>query len=109
MVDEPTDNEVGAYDPVPIRELFERNMQDPEYREIHLRNAPKYALIEAMLDARSEADMTLEEIAQKMGTTKSALSRMLSGAQMPNWKTVARYAAALGKQPVITFEDRPQS
>lgn len=104
------DDDNDVYNPIPLKVVHEDMMQnDPAYREAYRRSAPKYALIEAMLDAREEADLTLEQIAQRMGTSKSALSRMLSGSQMPSWNTVMRYAEALGKHPTIQFVDAPKA
>lgn len=94
------------YDPIAVGDVHDNMMMhDPAYRAAHQHNAPKYALIEAMLQARSETGMTLEEIAGRMGSTKSSLSRMLSGSQIPNWSTVARFAEAIGKKPLIQFVD----
>lgn len=94
------------YNPISVQTVHEEMMEnDTDYRAAHMRNAPKYALIEAMQAARAEAGMSLEQIATQMGTTKSALSRTLTGNQTPSWNTVMRFATALGKEPVVQFID----
>ena len=57
--------------------------------------------------ARSEAGLTQEEVAARMGTTKSAVSRLeaclRSPTHSPSFATLRKYAHACGKQLVITM------
>nr|WP_234026741.1 helix-turn-helix transcriptional regulator [Melaminivora suipulveris] len=66
--------------------------------------APRLA---ALLQARSEASLTQEEVAVRMGTTKSAVSRLeaslRSPTHSPSFATLRKYAHACGKQLVITM------
>jgi transcriptional regulator with XRE-family HTH domain len=50
-----------------------------------------------MLAARSQAGLTQDAVAQRMGTTKSAISRLEAvGRHAPSLATLKRYAAAVG-------------
>ena len=50
-----------------------------------------------MLKARSRAGLTQDTVAERMGTTKSAISRLESaGKHAPSLATLKRYASAVG-------------
>lgn len=58
---------------------------------------PRYELISKAIDTRLKKKMTQEEVAQKMGTTKSSISRFESGDYNPTIDFLIRLSEALGK------------
>ena len=48
-------------------------MADPEFREEYARADDEFALIEALVRARTAAKLTQTELAQRLGTTQSAV------------------------------------
>jgi DNA-binding XRE family transcriptional regulator len=57
----------------------------------------EYQLASQMLRARSRAGLTQDAVAKRMGTTKSAISRLESAAKhAPSLATLKRYASAVG-------------
>lgn len=57
----------------------------------------EYALAHEMLVARARAGLTQEAVAVRMGTTKSAISRLeAAGKHAPSVASLKRYAAAVG-------------
>ena len=57
----------------------------------------EYALTREMLAARSKFGLTQEAVAELMGTTKSAVSRLEAvGKHAPSLKTLKKYAKAVG-------------
>ena len=57
----------------------------------------EYALAHEMLAARTRAGLTQEAVAGRMGTIKSAISRLESaGKHAPSVASLKRYAAAVG-------------
>ncbi len=59
--------------------------------------ALEYALAHEMLSARARAALTQGAVAARMGTTKSAVSRLESaGKHAPSLATLKRYALAVG-------------
>jgi DNA-binding XRE family transcriptional regulator len=57
----------------------------------------EYQVAGQMLKARSRAGLTQDAVAQRMGTTKSAVSRLESaGKHAPSLSTLKRYASAVG-------------
>jgi len=64
----------------------------------------EYTLVREMLSARSKSGFTQEAVAEIMGTTKSAVSRLESaGKHAPSITTLKRYAQAVGCHLVIKF------
>ncbi len=59
--------------------------------------ALEYQVANQMLKARSRAGLTQDAVAERMGTTKSAISRLESaGKHAPSLATLKRYAQAVG-------------
>ena len=57
----------------------------------------EYLLVREMLSARSKSGLTQEAVAELMGTTKSAVSRLESaGKHAPSITTLKKYAQAVG-------------
>jgi DNA-binding XRE family transcriptional regulator len=65
----------------------------------------EYAALDALLAARQEAGLTQEALAELMGTTKSAISRLESSFRndrhSPSFATLKRYAHACGKKLLV--------
>jgi predicted transcriptional regulator len=67
-------------------------------------------LIEELVRARRESELSQTEIAVRMGTTQSAVARLESGELDARLSTLERYAAALGRTvdwQVRTPEESP--
>ena len=57
----------------------------------------EYHVVNQMLKARARAGLTQDAVAERMGTTKSAVSRLESaGKHAPSLATLKRYASAVG-------------
>src|SRR3990172_1640601 len=67
------------------------------FREAYEVLAVEYALAREMLSARSRAGLTQEAVATRMGTTKSAVSRLeAAGKHAPLLTSLKKYAEAVG-------------
>jgi len=56
-----------------------------------------------MIQARMDAGLTQEQVAERMGTTQSAIARIESGKTLPSMKTLTRYAPAMNMRPDVRF------
>jgi len=57
----------------------------------------EYQVVNQLLRARTKAGLTQDAVAERMGTTKSAVSRLESaGKHAPSLNTLKRYAEAVG-------------
>ena len=64
----------------------------------------KYTVASQMLKARTKAGLTQEAVAERMGTTKSAISRLEgSGRHAPSLATLKKYATAVGCDLQVRF------
>ena len=86
-----------------LAELKQRLMDNPEVRKEYAKVDAEFALIEAMITARREAKLTQAELAEKIGTTQSAIARLEGGRVFPSISTLRRYAEATGHQPQVGF------
>lgn len=67
------------------------------FNEAHDALTLEYQLVDQLLRARTRAGLTQEAVAERMGTTKSAISRLESaGKHAPSLATLKRYAQAVG-------------
>ncbi len=84
-----------------LTELKKRFMGDPEFREEYARADEEYALVEALVRARTAAKLTQAEVAKRLGTTQSAIARLEGGRVSPSFTTLRRYAEATGTRLTV--------
>ena len=87
------------YQPVPHdHEAFlKKALKRKDFRESYENLEEEYTLIREMLAARSRSGLTQEAVAERMGTTKSAVSRLeAAGKHAPSLTTLKKYAQAVG-------------
>jgi DNA-binding XRE family transcriptional regulator len=77
---------------------------DPAYREAYEALEGEFSMINALIEARTRAKLTQAEVASRMGTTESAISRLESGRVKPSTRTLERYAQATGHKLQIRLE-----
>lgn len=71
--------------------------QRPGFNEAYDSLELEYTVASQMLRARAKAGLTQDAVAERMGTTKSAISRLEgAGRHAPSLATLKRYAAAVG-------------
>jgi len=84
-----------------------RLLADPQLRAAYDVLEEEYAALDALLTARKEAGLTQAQVAERMGTTASAVSRLESSLSSerhsPSFSTLRKYAAACGKKLVISL------
>jgi DNA-binding XRE family transcriptional regulator len=81
-----------------------RMAADPAYAKAYDGLAGEFTLITALIQARARARLTQAEVAERMGTTESAVSRLESGRVKPSTRTLERYAQATGNRLHISLE-----
>ncbi len=89
---------------IPVEEAFRQWEDEPAFRAAYDAIAEEFALAAALIKARTEADMTQEQVARAMGTTQAAVARLESGRGSPTTRTLERYAKATGTRLKISFE-----
>lgn len=89
---------------IPASEAFTEWRKNPAYVEAYQELEEEFTLADALIQARSAADMTQEQVAHAMGTTQAAVARLESGRAMPSTRTLRRFADATGTRLRIRFE-----
>lgn len=72
-------------------------MLDEKVKKEYEKLQPRYEVISQIIDARKEQNMTQSELAKRMGTQKSNISRLESGNYNPSLDFLIKAAHALGK------------
>jgi predicted transcriptional regulator len=80
---------------VDYKELKKELLRDPEARKEYERLGPEFELIKSMIEKRIEKNISQKELARRMGTKQSALSRFESGKYNPSLAFMQKVAEAL--------------
>ena len=87
-----------------ISTLHREWLNDPAYKAEYDALGPEFELMESLVRARTSAGLTQAEVAERMGTTQSAVARLESGRPLPSTRTLQRYARATGSKLRIMLE-----
>ena len=81
-----------------FKDFKKRALQDAEVKSEYDALAPLFDIKKQLINARLNSGITQDEIAHKIGTSKSSISRLesLNNTFMPNVGTLIKYAEALG-------------
>jgi len=82
-------------------DLHKEWMHKPGYRREYEAIEEEYALVAALLQARTRAGLTQAQVARRMKTTQTAVARLEGGRVKPSTRTLENYAAATGHRLVI--------
>ena len=78
-------------------------LKDPELKAEYDRQQPEFAVIRAIVRARSMNGTSQEELAKKLGTKQSVISRLESGRANPSIGFLKKLAQALNSHLEIKF------
>lgn len=87
-----------------LKDLHKKWMKNPAYRREYEALEEEFALASAIIEARTRAGLTQEELANLMETSQSAVARLESGRMIPSGRTLKRFARATGTRLRISFE-----
>jgi ribosome-binding protein aMBF1 (putative translation factor) len=89
---------------IPAEESFARWRQDPEFMKEYDALEEEFARAQLVIGARAHADLSQAELAERMGTSQSAIARLESGRVKPSTRTLEKLAAATGMRLRIVLE-----
>lgn len=78
-------------------------LKDPEVRKTLKEFEPEYQIARALIRARIEKNLTQKQLASKLGTKQSVLSRVENAKTTPTVSFLKRLAAVLGMNLKIEF------
>jgi len=88
-----------------VKDLHKEWMKNPKYVEEYNKLEPEFALARAFIKARIDAGLTQAELADKMHTKQSVVSRLESGKFLPSISTLKRFAEVTGTRLKISFDN----
>jgi len=88
---------------ISFEEHKKKLLADPEVKKYYDELEPEYALIRSVIDKRLKKKMSQAQLAKKVGTRQSAISRLESGESNPSFKFLQKVARALDSGLHISF------
>lgn len=89
---------------IPADAVFGEWRKDPEYVREYDALEREFSLASAVIGARTRAGLTQAQLAERMGTSQSAVARLESGRALPSVATLEKLAAATGSRLRIALE-----
>ena len=85
------------------KDYKKRVLQDSKVNAEYDALQPEYDIIQAMIDARVEQNMTQKDLSAKTGITQADISRIENGTRNPSLSMVKKLAQGLGMQLKLEF------
>lgn len=87
--------------------ILQAELDNPAVKDEYEKLEPTYQIIQAMLDARKEYNLTQKDLAKITGIGQADISRIEHGNANPSINTLYRLAKGLGMRLRVTFEKDP--
>lgn len=89
---------------IPAKAVFAKWRKDPAYAAAYDELEEEFAIMSALISARTKAGLSQADIAKRMKTTQPAVARLEGMAHRASLKTIKSYAAATGHRVKLSFE-----
>ena len=86
-----------------FEDFLNEQLKDPKVKKEYDALEAKYALIESIILARKEKNLTQKELSQLTGITQADLSKIENGNANPSLNTLLKLAKGLGKKLQISL------
>jgi ribosome-binding protein aMBF1 (putative translation factor) len=83
---------------IPFEVFKAKLLADPEVKREYDALEAEFAIASELIRARLRAGLSQAELAERMGTSQSAIARLESGRTLPSAKTLLRFAEATGSK-----------
>lgn len=90
------------------KEYRKKALQDPQIKKEYDALQPEYDIIQAMIDARVQQNMTQKDLSAITGITQADISRIENGTRNPSLNLLKKLAQGLGMQLKLEFISMPQ-
>ena len=85
------------------KEVLNEMLKDKKFKEEYELLRPRYEIVSKVIEARIKNKMTQEQVAERIGSSKSNISRFESGNYNPSIDFLVRISRALGKDLKVTL------
>jgi transcriptional regulator with XRE-family HTH domain len=79
-----------------LSQIKKKWLKDPAVKKAYDAQSAEFETAKVLITARLAAGYSQQQVAEKMGTTQSVIARMEGGEQLPSYRSIMRYAEALG-------------
>ncbi len=86
-----------------FNDFLKESLKNPKIKAEYDKLQPEFSMIQAVIDARVKKGVTQKELAQRIGTKQSVISRLESGRANPSVAFLKRLALALNSHLEIRF------
>ncbi len=80
----------------PLSDLKQELLKDLKVKAEYDRLGPEFKLASMLIEARSRAGLSQNDLARRMGMKQASVARIESGKFNPSMETLRKYAAATG-------------
>ena len=84
-------------------EFKQELLKNPRVKAEYDALAPEYDIIQAMIDARKEQNITQKELSLRTGITQADISRIENGSRNPSLNMLKKLAKGLGMRLRVEF------
>lgn len=84
--------------------LKKKLMKDPEFKRIYEESRPEFEIARAVIRARIEKGLTQKQLAEKLHTRQSVISRVERANTTPSLSFLKRLATALNTTLQVQFK-----
>lgn len=81
---------------IPHSVVLKKFLKNPKFKKAYDDLEPEYAIVRAILEKRIKSKMSQKDLAKKLGTKQSAISRLESGTYNPTLSFLKKLSATLG-------------
>ncbi len=85
------------------QEYKQKALENPEVKKEYEALGPEYDIIQAMIDARKDQNLTQKELSERTGITQADISRIERGTRNPSLEMIKRLARGLGMRLKLEF------
>ena len=82
---------------------LKKELKNPDFKAEFDRQQPEFTVINAIIEARRKNGITQDDLAKKIGTKQSVISRLESGRANPSVAFLKKLAQALNSHLEIRF------
>ncbi len=85
-------------------ELKQELLKNPKFKKLYAESQPEFKIAKSIIRARIENKITQKELAKRMNTTQSVISRVEQARTSPSISFLKRLAAALNTSLSVQFK-----
>ena len=86
-----------------FRNYLSEQLKDEEFKTEYEKLAPEFSIIQAVIDARKESNLTQKELAERTGIAQSDISKLENGNSNPTLGMIKRLAEGMNMTVKLEF------